>query len=1107
MGTASSKDSMGGKHRGALLATRREDGRYGSTTSTFPANSEVYATWYGVQTDGPYSNGVVTIDMWETNAKLILAYIMASSIPYTGWFVHIDPPTGSSLGQGKPNNAYAYVYRIAKFISQIPTQYRVGIQGTVEQDATWDLHPGDQGEILTAEWIAYFSNDAYWGKYGAGASQSAPCTTKPDGTWGCEDGSHYTCVGDGTRCVPNRIASTLGSDKPTPPQHVPVGQGPYCSPDVRASAYKMAGQAGSSAPITGSEDYWCVDATYRNSGALLGTGASGSSHELWGSGPTGSYAFPAPEKVQWYGGSGSVATAGTVGRTGAPYMQPTDSSYGFENPCPSAPLGTVTGAAYPEGCPNNAYHMGWYAALLNNLLFRMGSKQRVSMMNWDAEYNGPVGSSCSIFQFLSAVRAFSNPHDPLTPGTGTDPTAEKKWLMFQNGGPGISKPDPTEACGDWANVKINALSNWHPVSRSGAPTTLGDIAEYVPAPEFYWFNGEDMGSTGPQTPNSTPGECPVTGRNGMLQSLVERGFVGCPQSSSQKLGFDGNCGCRETVYDAYKGNVSDLLKLLQPLYTKYLGNGRAVGSAPTFSIEHLGNADNMVNFGLCINSINFAAPYADAGADLGCAINSKCAIRCGVANFFGNWGEKDFANYLATFLTNNGKYLADTKAGIPARISVYDVGFVPSDWMPTSQTLETTTYPFKTWYKDFMSTPAGPTFQPALLPPPSMSAVTVQIPPSVDYLNYKSSQAGTVYYMDPCPTRYDSTARATDGIKLSIPLTTYKCGSTETTFAYGPGDIGTYDAVGQKTPAGKITSAQVVPASLQCYDKSSGCSWTAGITGGIAADTRYFPSPAFCADAPTLTSYDSIGPTQADPSGSTCGGGGGGSSSHPIPHGGSSSHPTPHGGSSSHVKFANCFQPQWQNPNNCNQPPPAASIRLEDRFKVNYCDITSYTNYFGTTDADQVKTDRKCWCVDYIRSESAGPCPAFDGSSIGVDDDGKTAGTVICTGEACAGGTSGDVSASSSDVQRHGSGGMSTHTRSLIIVVILVALIALGLGLGFGLRNRRLEKERLQLFSDQGRPVGTVSRSGPDSWATAQAKKLYGKGKEAFGKAKKAFVD
>jgi hypothetical protein len=508
-------------------------------------------------------------------------------------------------------------------------------------------------------------------------------------------------------------------------------------------------------------------------------------------------------------------------------------------PCPDGPILLPSGVyGFPEGCPNNPYHMGWYVALLNRLLRRMGSGQCISMINWDSEGNGPIGADCTTFQFLYALRQFGQEAD-LLPGPGGTP-----WLLCENGAAGaaVGPPDPKSPCAWWRGVSLSLNPKWAPLTAASGlqGKTFGALAEYVPTPEFYWFSGEDMGNGPVGEPSSKPGVCPATGHNGLLKSLVDLGFLGCPQSAPDKVGFDGNCGCRQTVYEyaaAQQDPAGTLLRLLGPIYQKYTQGKGAI--MPTFSIEHLGLPGDMLNFGLCVNSQNFAeglaaAPKAGLGTcatdpaacDTACATTDKCPVRCGVANFFGNWALADFAAFLAQFAAAYGPNIANAQGTV--RLCVYDVGFLPATWFQ------------EVGVPGFTGLPALP------------NGVAPIVAPTPQQLNQSAAFQGVVDWMTACP--------AAPGNPGGPPRHLYLCGP-DSQAVPTKWQLSTVPNVGNPSPAG-----------MQCFDCTKGCAYAGpGAPGGIWADSRFYQTYPMC-EASTKGSAATCG---AAASGSSAGAGGG----------------------------------------------------------------------------------------------------------------------------------------------------------------------------------------------------------------------------------------
>jgi hypothetical protein len=109
------------------------------------------------------------------------------------------------------------------------------------------------------------------------------------------------------------------------------------------------------------------------------------------------------------------------------------------------------------------------------------------------------------------------------------------------------------------------------------------------------------------------------------------------------------------------------------IYNKYGVGART--TMPAFSIEHLGNGKDTLNFNECINSANECtwAAQTDLNApNWPVLVNgSKYVDRCGVANFFGNWSEDCFVSFLDKFVNKWGY----------SKVMVYDAGFIPKRWL------------------------------------------------------------------------------------------------------------------------------------------------------------------------------------------------------------------------------------------------------------------------------------------------------------------------------------------------------------------------------------------------------------------------------------------
>jgi hypothetical protein len=519
----------------------------GAAKCTPVANPPAYdllLTWYGVQTDGPLTGGVVTPEMYAANARRIIDYMIKSTplMKYTGILLHLDPPTAAVPRQGKPANFSSDIFAIADLVASVPAKYRVGFHAVMEADATWQINANTVTKPASASWPPGIDPGAATNKWFGGVGQPTPQS----------------------QLVPDSTA------------------------------------------------------------------------------PSG---FRAKQPV--------------VDAAGAPYQAPFATADGV---CPYkvGPGSEEYPADWPSGCPGNAGRIGWYCCAVNAILAARGSKQRVTMMNWDAEGNGPVGIQCTIFQFLWAVNQYAT----------EDPAATRQWTLYQNGASGLNASAATYhaqdvPCGFWdQTVVVDPRTGAPRKGPTGAPFTYGDMGAFQAAPEYYWFNGEDMGSVG-----SVPG-------GNMLPSLAAAGYVGCPQSAPGKPGYDAGCGCRSTVYETYAHTpegAAGLLKALAPLYDTLAGS--IPTTTPTFSLEHLGSPDSTLDFGHCVNSANFckwAEPKTPGGPNWACQSIDKCIVRCGVANFFGNWTQECFKAFLDGFAA---KYGAKS-------IMVYDAGFIPATWLP-----------------------------------------------------------------------------------------------------------------------------------------------------------------------------------------------------------------------------------------------------------------------------------------------------------------------------------------------------------------------------------------------------------------------------------------
>jgi hypothetical protein len=300
-------------------------------------------------------------------------------------------------------------------------------------------------------------------------------------------------------------------------------------------------------------------------------------------------------------------------------------------------------------------------------------QQRISMMNWDAENNGPTGATCATFQFLYALRQFGVSED-VHPPTGTDRTPTQ-WTLFQNGKGGLRSAggyDVKQPCGYWSQTPIDVGATQASKNTTAGVSTYGEMAVFQAAPEYYWFDkGEDTGNNSSKQTSPTPA---VPGaNNGLEPYLTAAGYVGCWQSSPDKAEADYKCGCRRTVYETYahvdNGGTRLIDEALAPIYDEYAVTGKdgVMTETPTFSIEHLGTQNSADDFGYCVNSSNFCKGENGNA----CTLDPKCMMRCGVANFFGNFTEDCFVQFLNSF-SNTYK---------PPSLLVYDAGFIPASWI------------------------------------------------------------------------------------------------------------------------------------------------------------------------------------------------------------------------------------------------------------------------------------------------------------------------------------------------------------------------------------------------------------------------------------------
>jgi hypothetical protein len=143
-----------------------------------PPDYDLTLTWYGVQTDGPLTSGVVTSDMYITNANQILNYMYKSPLNYTGICLHLDPPSAGTPASGKPDNFSSNVDAIVELIASIPTKYRVGFHAVVESDATWQISYGPKPDNILPTVCNALDNCVAQ----PGPGPSKPCTNPPPPT-------------------------------------------------------------------------------------------------------------------------------------------------------------------------------------------------------------------------------------------------------------------------------------------------------------------------------------------------------------------------------------------------------------------------------------------------------------------------------------------------------------------------------------------------------------------------------------------------------------------------------------------------------------------------------------------------------------------------------------------------------------------------------------------------------------------------------------------------------------------------------------------------------------------------------------------------------------
>ena len=741
-------------------------------------------TWYGVQTDGPNTSGVVTIDMYTRNATQILNYMYQSPLNYTGICLQLDNPTGETVGQGKPPNYAAYIDEMVNLIAGIPIKYRVGFHAVVEDDATWQIvygtppvyaqtGCGKDGSQCTFTNYCTNSDPTFADNLCPPPSSAASCQKcswwdwKPEisncalstnGTTTCSNPvtsgpkSGYGVPGSGPVGVRNNCSSPAGSKypqlDPSASNTCPLGA-PDNDPGLCQKCFFTYPSGQTHASNCSNTAAGCPGMPLASASTLVQVS---SASPPCSSTPQPPYGVPWDPKNYgfnnycWYESANSVAVSGNPAG-GMPTVFPDLNSLPGERfavqtsvtnvygggpvpcvagstvPCPSITSGgppdfqangqpyqtlallpsngesvcvykaagpAAAGAGYPDGCPGNMSRLAWYICYVNAKLRQKGSQQQVSMMNWDAEGNGNTGLQCATFQFLYGVRQFGTLEDvrprvfdPVKSAPGSAVTTPVPWILYQNGAAGLasdtatSNPGGTQ-CGYWAQALVNTGARTvvepNTVTASNLPGvhTYSDMAVFQAAPEYYWFNGEDMGGV-------ANGGKEVIENHGIMKSLSEAGFLGCPQSAAGKPGVDAKCGCRRTVYESYAhksegGNL--ILDVLEALYDKINNpsnpldktTGEIAKTTPTFSIEHLGDVNNPLDFGECINAQNFDSQLQGPG----CTLNSKCGVRCGVANFFGNWTENCFKQFLDGFTIRYGA----------KSVMIYDGGFLPKAWLP-----------------------------------------------------------------------------------------------------------------------------------------------------------------------------------------------------------------------------------------------------------------------------------------------------------------------------------------------------------------------------------------------------------------------------------------
>lgn len=453
-----------------------------------------------------------------------------------------------------------------------------------------------------------------------------------------------------------------------------------------------------------------------------------------------------PEGLTFYGGPGALGPAPSVGSPGAPYQQaPALQANNGEGACPYK-VGT---GLWPAGCPGNLSRIAWYVTALNARLRQINSSQQVSMLNWDSEFNGPVGLQCSLFQLAYGIRQFGTADDVLPVVNGK---TAMPWKVFVHGSSGLTSDaataDPAKtACGYWDKTDINIVGT--PVS---SVNNFGEMIDFQAAPEYYWLAGIDNSDLG-NVANS-PGSTGT--RNGLMPTLADAGYIGCPQSAPGKNLYDANCGCRSTVYEEYGRQPNGGTELYNVLSYAYDAMGvtplQVANSAPTFSIEHLGDPRFQDAHSSCVNSTNFCSYSAEA-----CTDDPKCQVRCGVMNAFGTWTESCFGQFLDAFAAGVKENINSSK---PPRVTlmVYDAGFIPQRWLDDYSLTAAATCACGKGKTCFPPTlPATPL---QCVPSPGLAPPNVPIPPPPPSPTMKASATPIEIYL-PSYTAFTGTGLAT----------------------------------------------------------------------------------------------------------------------------------------------------------------------------------------------------------------------------------------------------------------------------------------------------------------------------------------------------------